>query len=61
MLQNIENIELKFLTLDDYKALKSAMIEAYATMPDSYWSESQIKALIDKFPEGQVVSKSNGK
>ncbi|MFN0730194.1 bifunctional GNAT family N-acetyltransferase/carbon-nitrogen hydrolase family protein [Polaribacter gochangensis] len=60
MLQNIENIELKFLTLDDYKALKSAMIEAYATMPDSYWSESQIKSLIDKFPEGQVVIKING-
>jgi predicted amidohydrolase/GNAT superfamily N-acetyltransferase len=60
MIQNIENIELQFLTLDDYKALKKAMIEAYATMPDSYWRESQIKALIDKFPEGQVVIKING-
>ncbi|WP_347173790.1 carbon-nitrogen hydrolase family protein [Polaribacter uvawellassae] len=59
MIQNIENIELQFLTLDDYKALKKAMIEAYATMPDSYWRESQIKALIDKFPEGQVVIKIN--
>jgi predicted amidohydrolase/GNAT superfamily N-acetyltransferase len=60
MIQNIENIELQFLTLDDYKALKKAMIEAYATMPDSYWRESQIKALIDKFPDGQVVIKING-
>ena len=60
MIQNIENIELQFLTLDDYKALKKAMIEAYANMPDSYWRESQIKALIDKFPEGQVVIKING-
>ncbi|WKD86287.1 Deaminated glutathione amidase [Polaribacter huanghezhanensis] len=60
MIQNIENIELQFLTLDDYKALKKAMIEAYATMPDSYWRESQIKALIDKFPKGQVVIKING-
>tara|TARA_R110001592_G_scaffold20901_2_gene84392 strand:- start:10121 stop:11650 length:1530 start_codon:yes stop_codon:yes gene_type:complete len=60
MIQNIENIELQFLTLDDYKALKTAMIEAYVTMPDSYWRESQIKALIDKFPEGQVVIKING-
>tara|TARA_R110002073_G_scaffold47719_5_gene128991 strand:+ start:43 stop:1572 length:1530 start_codon:yes stop_codon:yes gene_type:complete len=60
MIQNIENIELQFLTLDDYKALKTAMIEAYVTMPDSYWKESQIKALIDKFPKGQVVIKING-
>ena len=60
MIQNIENIELQFFTLDDYKALKTAMIEAYVTMPDSYWKESQIKALIDKFPKGQVVIKING-
>ncbi|MCG8182642.1 carbon-nitrogen hydrolase family protein [Tenacibaculum piscium] len=60
MIQNIENIELQFLTLDDYKALKKAMIEAYSTMPDSYWKESQIKRLIDKFPKGQVVIKING-
>ena len=60
MIQNIENIELHYLTLNDYKQLKEAMIEAYASMPDSYWKEDQIKALIDKFPEGQVVIKING-
>jgi predicted amidohydrolase/GNAT superfamily N-acetyltransferase len=60
MIQSIENIELEFLTLEDYKAFKTAMIEAYATMSDSYWRESQIKSLIDKFPEGQVVIKING-
>ena len=60
MIQNIENIELHYLTLNDYKQLKEAMIEAYASMPDSYWKEDQIKSLIDKFPEGQVVIKVNG-
>ncbi|WP_111708038.1 carbon-nitrogen hydrolase family protein [Lutibacter citreus] len=59
MIENIENIELQFLTLKDYKELKAAMIEAYSNMPDSYWKESHIKSLIDKFPEGQVIIKIN--
>ena len=58
--QEIENIELTYLTLDDYQELKEAMIEAYKSMPDAYWKEHQIKTLIDKFPEGQVVIKING-
>ena len=61
MIENIENIELKFLTLEDYKELKDVMIEAYSNMPDSYWNEKQIEALIKKFPEGQVVIKVNNK
>jgi len=56
----IENIELEFLNLDDYQELKSAMIVAYKNMPNSYWQESQIKTLINKFSEGQVVIKING-
>jgi predicted amidohydrolase/GNAT superfamily N-acetyltransferase len=60
MIKNIENIELHYLTVDDYKELKEAMIQVYASMPDSYWREIQIKSLIDKFPEGQVVIKING-
>jgi predicted amidohydrolase len=60
MIENIENISLQFLTLKDYKQLKEAMIEAYASMPNSYWEEAQIKSLIAKFPEGQVVIKING-
>ncbi|MFT6981474.1 MAG: putative amidohydrolase/GNAT superfamily N-acetyltransferase [Crocinitomicaceae bacterium] len=55
----IENIELQFLTIDDYQELKVTMIEAYSNMPDSYWKESQIQSLINKFPEGQVVIKIN--
>ncbi len=61
MSTSIENIELKYLTLNDYEELKSAMIQAYSNMPDMYWNEKQITALINKFPEGQVVIKIDGK
>ncbi|RMB63220.1 GNAT family N-acetyltransferase [Dokdonia sinensis] len=61
MISSIENIELKYLTLADYEELKSAMIQAYSNMPDMYWNEQQITALIKKFPEGQVVIKIDGK
>jgi predicted amidohydrolase/GNAT superfamily N-acetyltransferase len=35
------------------------MIEAYESMPNSYWKEYHINSLIEKFPEGQVVIKIN--
>jgi predicted amidohydrolase len=57
--ENIESIDLSFLSLDDYQELKEAMIESYASMPNSYWKETQIKNLIDIFPDGQVVIKVN--
>lgn len=59
-IQEIENIELKYLNLDDYQELKVAMQEAYASMPDAIWKEHHINTLIKKFPEGQVVIKING-
>jgi len=55
----IENIELAFLSIDDYQELKEAMIDSYTTMPEAYWREHQINTLIKKFPEGQVVIKVN--
>ncbi|MFB9057019.1 carbon-nitrogen hydrolase family protein [Mariniflexile ostreae] len=58
-MENIDNIELKYLTLNDYQELKAAMIASYSSMPDSIWNEKQIKTLIEKFPEGQVVIKIN--
>jgi len=58
-MKEIENIELSYLSLDDYQELKSAMIESYAGMDNSYWKEAQIKKLIDDFPEGQVVIKAD--
>jgi len=61
MIKDIENVELKFLTLNDYQEFKEAMIEAYSSMPNAYWKENHLKTLIDKFPEGQVVIKVNEK
>lgn len=60
MIKSIENIELQYLTIDDYQELKQAMIEIYSSMENTYWEESQIQSLIHKFPEGQVVIKING-
>ncbi len=60
MKRDIQNIELAFLTIDDYQELKQAMISSYQTMPNSYWKEQHIKALLTKFPEGQIVIKVNG-
>ena len=60
MISNIENIELQYLSMDDYQELKAAMIESYTSMPDAYWKERHIQTLIDKFPKGQVVIKVNG-
>ena len=57
--QDIDNIQLQYLTLDDYQELKGAMQQAYISMPNLYWREHQIKTLIEKFPEGQVVIKIN--
>ncbi|WP_439185100.1 GNAT family N-acetyltransferase [Carboxylicivirga taeanensis] len=59
-IQSIDNIELVFLTIDDYKEIKNAMQEAYSNMPESYWKEQHIKTLIEKFPEGQVGIKVDG-
>lgn len=56
----IENIELTYLSYNDYQELKKAMIESYTTMPNAYWKEHHIRSLIDKFPEGQVVVKVDG-
>jgi predicted amidohydrolase/GNAT superfamily N-acetyltransferase len=61
MEEQIEELSLKLLTLDDYAELKSVMINSYQNMPDSYWKESQIKRLLEVFPDGQVVVVVNGK
>lgn len=58
-MENIENVELTFLSINDYQELKTAMIDAYTSMPNSYWKEEHIAQLIKRFPEGQVVIKVN--
>jgi len=59
-MEDIENIELTFLSLDDYDELKDAMIEAYSMMQEDFWEKDQIRTLIKKFPEGQIAIKVNG-
>ena len=59
-LNEIENIELKYLDASDYDELKEVMVSAYHTMPENYWKEKQIQILTSIFPEGQVVIKVNG-
>lgn len=56
----IENIELKFLDIKDYRELKQAMIEVYGSIEDSYWEKGEIASLLSKFKEGQIVIKVNG-
>ena len=58
---NIENIELDYLSLDDYEELKSMMSEVYSDIENSTWAKSQIRKLVTMFPEGQVVIRVNGK
>ncbi|MGS2740823.1 GNAT family N-acetyltransferase [Sinomicrobium sp. M5D2P17] len=55
-----DKIELEYLKIQDYAEIKEAMVLAYHSMPDDYWTKPQIKALLDKFPQGQVVIKVNG-
>jgi predicted amidohydrolase/GNAT superfamily N-acetyltransferase len=60
MNDKIENIELKYLSLSDFEALKDVFIEIYGDAPDAYWKKSELRELINKFPEGQVVLYVNG-
>lgn len=60
-MQEIDNVELKFLAIEDFGELKQAMIEAYKSMPNNYyWKEEHIQTLLDKFPEGQIAIMVNG-
>lgn len=46
-------IELRNLQVKDYEELKVSMIKSYHEMSEEYWSKSDIKTLVKKFPEGQ--------
>ncbi|WP_047550717.1 carbon-nitrogen hydrolase family protein [Psychroserpens sp. Hel_I_66] len=58
--QKIENIELQYLTVDDYEELKSATLESYGGVLNSYWKKQHIQQLTTIFPKGQVVIKIDG-
>lgn len=57
----IENIELTYLTIEDFPELKAAMQASYKSMAHNIWEKKQIKKLIEIFPEGQVCLKINNK
>lgn len=56
----IENIELSYLTVNDFEELKSATLEAYGGVLNSYWKREHIERLTSIFSEGQVVIKIDG-
>lgn len=60
-ISNIENIELCYLSLNDFEELKEMMIDIYGDIPNAYWRRGQLKKLISIFPEGQAIIKVNGK
>jgi len=59
-LNQIDKIDLEYLTINDYDALKEIMQASYPSMPNSYWKENHIEKLISIFPDGQIVIKANG-
>ena len=61
MPKDIQTIELRNLELSDYVELKSSMIEAYSDWEEPQWTEEQIRTLLEKFPEGQLVILADGK
>ena len=56
----VDNIELTYLSISDYEALKEAMVESYAGLANPYWTRKQVETLINQFPDGQVAIKVNG-
>lgn len=58
--KQIENIELKYLSIDDFEELKKTILESYDGGLNSYWKKHHIEQLTTIFPQGQVVIKING-
>ncbi len=61
MSESTDSIEIQYLTLDYYDALKEMMIGVYASLENSYWDKKHIQTLIEKFPEGQIMMIVDGK
>ncbi|RZJ81817.1 MAG: GNAT family N-acetyltransferase [Flavobacterium sp.] len=47
------NIEIRKLTIEDYKDLRESMVQAYDTSGNGIWSKANIQNLLNIFPEGQ--------
>ncbi|NJM93248.1 MAG: GNAT family N-acetyltransferase [Cytophagales bacterium] len=58
---HINTIEIRNLEVSDFKELTKSMRESYTNWPGVSWTEKQIQALVEKFPEGQFVIEADGK
>lgn len=47
------NIEIRKLTIEDYKDLRESMVQAYDTSGNGIWSKANIQDLLNIFPNGQ--------
>lgn len=56
-----QKIELRTLTLEDYKDLSIAMTKAYRGISEEPWKKHHIKKLLELFPEGQLCVVVNDK
>lgn len=58
---SIDKIERQHLSVTEYKEVQRLMRECYPGIDNPAWTASQIKKLVDLFPDGQVVIKVGGK
>jgi predicted amidohydrolase/GNAT superfamily N-acetyltransferase len=56
-----QKIELRHLKYNDYYALKEVSNEAYSGIGGQFWSKSDLKKLLEIFPEGQICIEINNK
>lgn len=57
----VEHLEVSKLSINDYQELLEAMKASYPNWQGSYWGMSALQNLIERFPDGQIVVKVNGK
>lgn len=53
--EQIEKVELRYLKQADYPELSAMMHEVYPHLPDSAWTEKQLRKLIRIFRKGQIA------
>lgn len=58
---DLKKIETRHLEVDDYWEMLSSMREAYKNWNGALWSKDDIRNLVSKFPEGQMVILVNNK
>ncbi|MDP4205010.1 MAG: carbon-nitrogen hydrolase, partial [Bacteroidota bacterium] len=57
----IGKVEIRNLQIEDYKQLNQTFESIYRNLNDEFWTKSQIKKLINIFPEGQLAAVVDGK